>query len=158
MAQKAIYSVKRRRRREGSTDETKRLKLVKSGKDRLVVRISGRKIVSQLIKYSPEGDQTLVNTTSLELKKLGWSGHPGNASAAYLTGFLCGKKAVKKGIKEAILDIGLRTPVRGSNVFAVLKGAVEAGLDVTHDPKVFPADEKLMKGNAAEVKEKISKM
>jgi large subunit ribosomal protein L18 len=133
-----------RRRREGRTDYARRLNLLKSGKPRLVVRISNNKVVAQLVKYGKTSDETLVNTTSLELKKFGYNGHGGNVCASYLTGLLCGKKAVEKGIKEAILDIGLHVPVKGSNVYAILKGAAEAGLNIPHDKEVLPSDDRVM--------------
>ncbi len=144
MSRTTTYKTKRKRRREGKTDYAKRLNLLKSGKARLVIRASNNKAIAQIVGYDEKGDRTLVNTTSLELKKLGYSGHKGNACAAYLTGLLCGKKAVAKGIKEAIADIGLHTPVKGSNVFAVLKGAVDAGLKVPHDPEKLPKEDRIM--------------
>lgn len=143
MAKGVRFRVKRRRRREGITDYTKRLGLLKSGKARLVARISGRKAVAQLIEYNPSGDRTLVNTTSLELKKFGWKGANGNAPASYLTGLLCARKAAKKGIKEAVLDIGRKTPVQGSDVFALLKGAIDGGLKVPHDDSALPPAERI---------------
>ena len=35
--------------------------------------------------------------------------------------------------KKAILDIGRRSPSHGSVVFATLKGAVDAGIEIKHD-------------------------
>jgi len=144
MAKKVTYKVKNRRRRDGQTNYGKRLMLLKSEKPRFVVRLSNKKVVVQAIEYKPEGDKTLVNTTSLELKKYGWKGTNGNVCAAYLTGLLCGKKALGKGIKEGVLDIGLQTPVRGSNVFAALKGLVDAGVNVPHDAKALPPEENVL--------------
>jgi large subunit ribosomal protein L18 len=144
MSHTTRYKTKMRRRREGKTDYAKRLNLVKSGKSRLVIRISNNKIVTQVIKYDKKGDQTLVNTTSLELKKYGYAGHRGNVCAAYLTGLLCGKKAADQKIKEAVPDIGLHTPVKGSNVFAVIKGAADAGLSVPHDKEKLPSDDRVL--------------
>lgn len=159
MAKGVRFKVKHRRRREGVTNLKKRLALVKSGKPRLVARVSSNMAVAQIIEYSREGDRTLVNTTSLELKKYGWEGHKGNVSAAYLTGLLCGVKAKAKKIEEAVFDIGLHTPVHGSNVFAVLKGALDAGMSIPHDEKVLPPDERILsKLNTKKVKEKILKI
>ena len=70
---------------------------------------------------------------SRELKKYGWKAPTGNVPAAYLTGLLCGLKAKAKGVTEAILDIGLVAPTRGSKVFAALGGVLDAGFDVPHD-------------------------
>lgn len=143
MVEQTNYNLKRRRRREGKTNYKKRLALIKSKKERLVVRISNSNVIAQIIKYKPEGDLNIVNTSSVELRKYGWTGHGGNAPAAYLTAFLCGTKAIKKGIKEVIFDIGLHTPVKGSNVFAALKGAVDSGLEIKHDKKIFPTEDKI---------------
>ena len=51
-------------------------------------------------------------------------------------------KALNEGYQEANLDIGLARASRGSRVFAALKGAVMAGLDVPHSPEVLPPDER----------------
>lgn len=156
MAKGPRYKVKQRRRREGTTNIRKRLALIKSGKPRLVARVSSNMIIAQIIEYSREGDKTLVNTSSLELKKYGYKGHKGNVSAAYLTGLLCGVKAIKKKVNEVVLDTGLHTPVHGSNVFGILKGALDAGLSIPHDEKALPSEERIFsKPNTSEIKEKI---
>lgn len=132
-----------RRKREGKTDYRKRIKLVLSQKPRLVVRRSLNNFTAQLIEYSEKGDITLASAHSRELLKFGYNMHRGNARAAYLTAYLCALKAIKKGYKEAILDIGAATPVKGSNIFAALKGAVDAGLNIPHSDEVLPGDERL---------------
>lgn len=145
MARGPRYRVPYRRRREGKTNYRKRLKLLLSRKPRLVVRITNRRVIAQIVEYHPDGDRTLVYADSKELERFGWKGDLNNTPAAYLTGLLVGKKARDAGIEEAILDIGLRTPSRGARVFAVLKGAVEAGLDVPHSEEILP-DESRLKG------------
>jgi large subunit ribosomal protein L18 len=55
-------------------------------------------------------------------------------------------KAKKADYNRAILDIGLNRATPGARVFAALKGAVEAGLDVPHGEKILPSDERA-KGN-----------
>ncbi len=150
------YKLPFRRRREGKTDFRKRLRLLRSKKPRLVARMHTNSVVAQIIEYKPEGDKTLINTTAMELKRYGWTGHNGGAPAAYLTGYLCGTKAKHKKIEEAVLDTGLHTPVIGSNIFAVLKGAVDAGMKIPHSPEAFPKDARFMKANAKEVKQKIA--
>ena len=157
MAHKTIYKVKSKRRRQGITNKEKRLGLLRSGKPRMVVRVNANKVTCQIVDYVPKGDVTKVNTTSLELKNYGYKGHNGNAAAAYLTGYLCGKKAAAKNVKEAVLDIGLRTPVLGSNAFAALKGAVDAGLDIPLEETAFPKEEHYMKETVKETKETMDK-
>ena len=157
MVQKTTYSMKFRRRRQGKTDYRKRLALLKSEKPRLVVRITSKRVLAQVIRYNAGGDEVISNATSGDVRKMGFKGHGGNAESAYLTGMLCARRAIKAGIKEAVLDIGLHTPVNGSNVFAALKGAVEAGLEVAHDEKCFPADDRVKSDKGKGVAEKILK-
>ncbi len=143
MARNAVYRVKMRRRREGKTNYRKRLALLKSGKPRAVVRKTLRYIIVQLAEYHEDGDKILLGVTSRKLKDYGWSGSFKNTPAAYLTGYLAGKLALKKGIKEAILDIGLQRPVKGSRVFAALKGMLDAGLEIPHGDGIFPSEERI---------------
>jgi len=138
MASSTTYKIKFKRRRQGITDYAKRLRTLKGKKNKVVIRITNNNIISQVIKYQAKGDETIINTTALELKKYNYKGHKGNKKAAYLTGYLCGKKAIKKGIKEANPDIGLRTPVHKSNVFAVIKGLIDSGLKMNYDKKALP--------------------
>ncbi|NPA77188.1 MAG: 50S ribosomal protein L18 [Candidatus Diapherotrites archaeon] len=158
MAHGPKYMVKLRRIREGKTRYPKRLKFVKSGKPRLVVRRTHNRILAQIVIYHPEADETVVSASTADLKRLGWKAHGGNVPAAYLVGYLVAKRALAKGIKEAILDIGFATPVRGTAPFAVLKGALDAGLDVPHNEAAFPSEDRINGEHiarfAAELKEK----
>jgi large subunit ribosomal protein L18 len=133
MAKKANYRVQLRRRREGKTDYQARKALVTSRKPRLVTRASNKNVEVQIIIAKPHGDEVLASANSRELiKSFGWKAPTGNIPAAYLTGLLCGLKAKTAGIKEAILDIGLVSPTKGSKIFAVLSGVVDAGVPVPH--------------------------
>ena len=134
-----------RRKRKGLTNYKKRIRLLMSSKPRLVVRRGSRKITAQIIEYGEKGDTVRCCAVSDELKKMGWGYNPGNVSSAYLTGLLIGKKAIKNGINEAILDIGLYTPKKGSKIFSVLKGAVDAGLSIPYSADKLP-DEKRFRG------------
>ena len=146
MAYGPSYRVAFRRRREGKTDYQQRRSLVISGLPRMVVRGSLRSVSVQLAKAEVGGDKILVSATSKELaKNYGWLGGRGNLPAAYLTGLICGHKAVAGGVKEAVLDLGLRAPTKGSLVFATLKGILDAGVAVPHDEKKLP-DEKRIQG------------
>lgn len=142
MSSGPTYRVKFRRRRELKTDYKKRLALLKSGKPRLVVRKSNNATIAEVVSYEQKGDKVNAFFTSLALKKKGWKGHTGNIPSAYLAGYACAKEALKAGVKEAVLDIGLLSPVHGSGVFAALKGAIDAGLKVKADEKVFPSAER----------------
>lgn len=150
MAKGPRYKVPYRRRREGKTNYRKRLKLLLSKKPRLVVRITNQRVIAQIVEYSPEGDRVLLAVDSTKLRELGWKGDLNNTPASYLLGLLIGKKALEKGISEAILDIGLRSPTKGARVFAVLRGAVEAGLKVPHSEEILPDDSRILGKHIAE--------
>ena len=133
-----------RRKRQGKTDYRSRLKQVISGRTRLVVRLSSKNVYAQLVQFNQDGDKILASAATNELKKkYGWKGARRNIPASYLIGLLIGMKAKTKSIKEAILDIGMRSPIKGSNVYGVLKGALEAGLQIPHSAEVLPSDERI---------------
>jgi len=122
------YNVQKRRKRTGKTNYKKRLKLLLSHKLRLVVRPALKNITVQIVEYHPKGDKVVASANARELEKLGWKFNKGNLPAAYLTGLLAGTRAKEKGIKEAILDVGLNSSTKGSRIFACLKGTIDAGL------------------------------
>ena len=150
MAHSAKYRVPFRRRREGKTNYRLRLKLLLSRKPRLVARKSLNNMVAQLVAYDEKGDKVLVSAHSRELVKMGYKGHCGNIPAAYLTGLLLGKKALKEGYDEAVLDIGLNAATKGAAVLAILKGAVDAGMYVPHSEDILPEEERI---NGSHLKE-----
>jgi large subunit ribosomal protein L18 len=94
----------------------------------------------QFIEAKPNGDITLSASTSMQLKDYNWAISGGNIPAAYLTGYLAGKKALKSGIKRSILDLGLQRNTVGSRIYATLKGIIDAGIDIPSNDKVFPED------------------
>jgi len=145
MAKDSRYCVEFRRRREGKTDYEARRAFVLSGKPRLIVRGTLKNVIAQIIVAKPQGDEVLVSAHSKELENYGWQTTRGNLPAAYLTGLICGLKARANGIKEAILDIGLNSPSKSARVFAVLKGVLDAGLQVPYSEEKMP-DEKRIKG------------
>ncbi|MGB0653304.1 MAG: 50S ribosomal protein L18 [Thermoplasmatota archaeon] len=132
-----------RRRREGRTDYRARLGLLKSGETRLVVRHTNGNVVAQFVDWAENGDAVKATAVGLELKGMGWEGSPKSTPAAYLTGLLAGKRAMEAGVEDAVLDIGRRPPVRGSKVFAVLKGVLDAGVWVPHSDEILPSEDRL---------------
>jgi large subunit ribosomal protein L18 len=156
LAQGSRYKLAFRRRREGKTDYRARLKLISLEKSRLVVRLTNNHTIVQIIDVAQDGDETLVSAHSKELQKIGWLGSGKNTSAAYLTGFLCAKKALEAGIDEAVLDIGLKSSIKGAKIYAALKGAVDAGLYVPHNDSILPADERIRGEHVAAYAESLS--
>jgi large subunit ribosomal protein L18 len=155
MAEGPRYRVNFRRRREGRTDYRQRQRLLRGRVPRAVVRLSHRNANVQFITYDEKGDRVMAAATSKELSKLGWSGATGNIPAAYLTGYLAGKRASQNGVEEAVLDIGLKGPAKGSAIFAALKGMLDAGITIPHGEEVLPAEERI---NGAHIDENMGKM
>ncbi len=137
------YTVKFRRKGEGKTNYRKRLKLLQGGKPRLAVRGSLKNILAQIIEYHPDGDRVLVSASSKELEKFGWKATNSTIPAGYLTGYLLGQKGAKKKIGQLVLDLGLGETIKGGRVYAVLKGCLDAGLEINYDKEVLPSDERI---------------
>lgn len=156
-----------RRRREKKTDYRNRLALLKSGKTRLVVRKSLSNMNVQFVNYKPEGDAVIASAFSQELKKdnVGWKYGCGNTPAAYLTGLLAGLRAKKANATEAIFDLGLQVSSKGSRLYAVVKGVLDAGVKIPVANENLPSDERILgkhirpeiEENFKSVKEKILK-
>lgn len=134
-----------KRRRLGLTNYRLRKSLILSRKPRLVVRSSNRYIYATLAISKPEGDIVLVSANSKELRKFGWNLSFKNLPAAYLTGALLAKRALKKELTEAVLDIGLSSPTKGNRIFALAKACNDFGLKVPLGESVVP-DENRIRG------------
>jgi len=145
VAKGPTYKVPLRRRREGKTDYRLRKKLILSGLPRLVVRGSLKHFTVQVTKAEINGDRVLASAHTKQLvRDFGWRGACGNIPAAYLTGLLAGLRAVNNGIKKAVLDIGLFSPIKGSRVFAALKGAIDAGMEIPCSEEVLPDEDRIL--------------
>ena len=78
---------------------------------------------------------------------------------------IAGYKAKKKGIKDAVVDIGLQVNTKGNSIYAVVSGIIDSGIDVPADNKNFPDRNRLEgkhtknKGDGFdEIKKKIAEM
>lgn len=132
-----------KRKLQGKTNYRKRLDLLKSQRLRIVVRRSLRNIIVQAVEYHPDGDKTLFTVTSKDLKEFGWKGYGRNTPAGYLVGLLFGMKAKQKKVQEAILDQGLYLTRQGTITFSVLKGLIDSGMNIPHDSKIFPREDRV---------------
>tara|TARA_Y100000034_G_scaffold131715_1_gene193068 strand:+ start:485 stop:985 length:501 start_codon:yes stop_codon:yes gene_type:complete len=163
MAKNRKYTVRLKRKRRGKTDYKLRLKLLKSNKPRLIIRKSIKNMLVQIVKSENSQDKVLTSCNGNEIKKLGWNQNLGNIPSSYLIGLLIGKKALKKDIKEVILDLGLQKAVIKSRLYAALKGCIDAGVNIAHNPKIFPSEERIKgshinkgkENNFEEIKKKI---
>ncbi|MDR1954568.1 MAG: 50S ribosomal protein L18 [Candidatus Methanoplasma sp.] len=143
MATGPRYKVAFRRRREYRTDYYARKKLLRSGEPRAVVRRSNKNVTVQFVDFDMGGDIVRVAATTRELRKMGWEYSCSSIPAAYLVGFLAGKRALKNGIEYAVLDIGMQNPKHGGVLFAAVKGMSDAGLEIPHSEDVVPAGDRI---------------
>lgn len=132
-----------RRKREGKTDYRMRIRMLSGWKPRLVIRPAIKNMNAQIVIYKDSGDIVVAGSHSLALARYGWTVHGGNLPAAYLTGYMLGMLARKKNIGEAILDTGMRTPIKGGRIYACAQGVIDAGVRVPIDKSVVPSIERL---------------
>ena len=119
------------------------MRILSSKKPRLVVRKSLKNIQASIVVYDKKGDIVKVSFHSKNLKKFDWTYNTGNIPAAYLVGFLLGKKAKDTNLGEVVLDIGSQKSVKGSRVYAVLAGALDAGLKIPYSKDILPSKERI---------------
>ncbi len=157
MASKKTKVVQFRRKRSQKTNYRKRLRLLMSGKDRLVLRFSGNAITAQIISYESKGDIVKIGVNSVSLAKHGWNYTKKNLPASYLTGLLLAKTAKKEGYNgELVLDIGFQTIKKQGRIFAVLRGALDGGLQVSYgDETIFPEEDALQGKRIAQYAQKL---
>lgn len=124
------------------TDYVQRLALLKPGMPRLVIRRSLNNMHVQIIVFEAS-DKTVVDVFSKSLRERGWKGHGGNLPAAYLTGYLAGLMALKQGIKQANVDIGLQISSKASCLYAAAAGVKDAGIAVSIGKEVLPSMDRI---------------
>lgn len=144
MATGPRYKVAFRRRRETRTDYYARRRLITSQEARAVVRRSNKNITVQFAEFGMEGDSILAAASTKELQAMGWSHSCSSIPAAYLVGYLAGKKALAAGIEYAVLDIGMQKVQHGGVLFATVAGMTDAGLEVPHGEDVLPDEDRLL--------------
>jgi len=150
----------KRRRRENKTDYKARKLMLVSGISRIVVRRTNKHFVLQAVESNEAQDKVLATITSKDLLKNGWdakaSGSLKSIPAGYLTGMLMAKKL---GKGKYIVDLGMTRTLTGSRVFAVVKGLIDGGLNISANEKVFPSEERLNGEHLKpEVKDMIAKV
>jgi len=140
----AIMGKKYKRRVHKKTNYNKRLGLLKSGKPRLVARLSNMFINLQYVLHSDNNEISKINLISKTIKKYGWEGSCKSIPACYLTGYLFGKTVAKEKLsKDLIFDIGLHKSQNGGRLFGALKGAVDAGLTLNVNEEIYPSQERI---------------
>lgn len=140
-----IRTLNYHRRRSQKTNYVKRLNALKSYKTRLVIRVTSNLATVQLVDYDDDGDKVLMTIKSSELKNHGWTHNPASLPGLYLTGMLVAKKVKDKGLsfEDVIADFGVKKFSAKTKPYALLKGAIDNGLNVLADAKMFPSDDRI---------------
>ena len=133
--------------------------MLMSKRDFISINVTNENTQVQILKPGISGDKVIASAHSRFLIKDGWKGSRKNIPAAYLTGYFAGKKAVSKGVNNAIIYSGTRKYTQ--RMAAVVKGVVDAGLKVPSDEETFPPEERIngehlkIKNDIINVKSKI---
>ena len=138
-----LKTVPFRRKQEGKTNYYKRLRLLRTQCARVIVRPALANITAQIATYDEKGDRIVIGVTGKALERYGWKVHKGNVPTAYLTGYLLGRMAISKNIKEAILDTGLRSPVKRGRIYACVKGLRDAGVHIPVEESILPPENRI---------------
>ncbi len=149
------YSKILRRLREEKTNYKKRGTMLMGKRDFITVNITNENTHVQVLKPGMTGDRILAHAHSRYLLGKGWKGSRKSISAAYLTGYLAGKKALAQDVKDAILYTGTRKYTQ--RMAAALKGIIDAGVAVPADSETFPPDERI-NGEHLTVKNDVSRI
>ncbi len=144
-----MAKVQKRRRRENKTDYSKRLKLLKGEKPRLVFRRTNKYVLAQYILSDEAKDKVVFGYNSSELLNHDWptdakSGLK-NITACYLLGYLMGKTIKAKKLQKPIIDFGMIQSLNKTRVYGFLKGIIDSGIEIKCKKESFP-DESRIKG------------
>ena len=149
------YSKILRRLREEKTNYRRRRIMLQGKREFITVNISNENIQVQIHKPEISGDKVISSAHSRFLIDKGWKGSRKNIPAAYLTGYLAGKKAQTKGIKSAILYSGTKKYTQ--RMAAALKGVIDAGLEIPANEETFPVENRI-NGEHLAVKNDVGKV
>jgi len=149
------YSKILRRLREEKTNYKKRGTMLMGKRDFITVNITNENTQVQILKPGMTGDKVVASAHSRYLLEKGWKGSRKSVPAAYLTGYLAGKKALGRGANDAILYAGTRKYTQ--RMAAALKGVIDAGVQVPANEETFPSDDRI-NGEHLTVKNEISKI
>lgn len=152
----------KRRRLEAKTDYHARLALLKSEIPRLVIRKTNRYIIAQVVSSDIAQDKVQAGAISKDLLLKGWpkekAGSLKSIPAAYLTGFMLAKAAQQKKIKKVILDMGMHRNVHGSRIYAVVKGALDAGIEIPFEKDALPNEARIAESKIIDIKKMKEKL
>jgi large subunit ribosomal protein L18 len=130
-----------KRIRDDKTNYRKRAAVLIGRHSFVTVKVSDQNVAAQVLKPTSTGDIVIASAHSRELEKQGWKGTLNNLPACYLTGLLMGKKALEKGVKNAVLYIGKDHFT--SRVAACMKGIVDSGVSMPISEESLPDQERI---------------
>ena len=143
----------KKRRLENKTNYSKRRLLLEGRKPRIVIRKSNKYLTVQYVESREAQDSVKASAISSELTSYGWpkeaKGSLKSLGAAYLTGFLFGKRVA--GMKPAIVDLGLIRSTKGGRIYALIKGIIESGFAVPCSEEIMPTDEMIERNDKIDV-------
>ena len=148
-----------RRIRDEKTNYRKRKTMLMGKQNFVSVHVSNENTQVQIISPKLLGDKVIGSAHSRFLLSKGWKGSRKSISAAYLTGYIAGKKALGTGTDSAILYSGTRKYTQ--RMAAALKGVIDAGMKIPADSETFPSEERIkgehltVKNNFSEIKSAI---
>jgi len=155
---KSTYVPLFRRKREGKTNYRARRKALLSRKLLAVVRLSNKYLTVTISKTKTGGDEVVASAFSKQLVDYGWNFSFKSIPAAYLTGLLCGLRAVEIiNDEEVIFYSGVLPLTKGGRVAAALKGLKDAGVNLMASEKIFPDEERLKGLHIAKYAELLKK-
>ena len=133
--------------------------MLMSKSDFITINVTNENTQVQILKPEITGDKVIASAHSRFLLKDGWKGSRKNIPAAYLTGYFAGKKALSKGVDNAIVYSGTRKYTQ--RMAAGVKGVIDAGVKVPSSEEIFPPEDRIngdhlkIKNDIATVKTKI---
>jgi len=139
--------IAKRRRRENKTNYSKRIKLLKGNAPRLVLRKTNKYLIVQYVTSKEAQDKIEIGVNSKALLKYGWPKQAesglNSLTAAYLTGFLVGKKI--EGKDTPIIDFGMIRNLHKTKIYGFLKGLIDSGIKISFNKKkdIFPSEERI---------------
>jgi large subunit ribosomal protein L18 len=147
----------KRRRKEHKTDYMNRLRLLKSEKPRIVFRKTNKYVIGQYVISKQAQDKIEIGLNSKKLIKYGWlkefEGSLKSIPATYFTGYLIGKRIIKKKLETPIIDLGMHRTLHKTKIYAFLKGLTDARVKIKCKEENFPSEERI---RGEHMKNKIS--
>ena len=137
----------KRRRKKNLTDYKKRIAFLKGNRPRIVFRKTNRYLIAQYVTSDETKDVVEIGINSKSLINYGWPKEFQNSlksiPAAYLLGFLIGKRIMREKRETPIADFGMIRVLHKSKPFAFLKGLIDSGLSIKQKKDAFPSEERI---------------